>query len=145
MYFFLCKFLGIFKTVHKKISFCFNWLPGLNLSLDHRLNQIISIRVNFVNFRLQQHTPRRKTRKQTDMSNSEETSAATTHDQVKLVKVNPKDELYLQMNLVHLLFILINVILIATNAGSIACIMPLVKYFVISINLCPLFGLVYLN
>ena len=79
------------------------------------------------------------------MSNSEETSAATTHDQVKLVKVNPKDELYLQMNLVHLLFILINVILIATNAGSIACIMPLVKYFVISINLCPLFGLVYLN
>ena len=26
------------------------------------------------------------------MSNSEETSAATTHDQVKLVKVNPKDE-----------------------------------------------------
>ena len=26
------------------------------------------------------------------MSNSEETSAATTHDQVKLLKVNPKDE-----------------------------------------------------
>ena len=26
------------------------------------------------------------------MSNSEEISAATTHDQVKLVKVNPKDE-----------------------------------------------------
>ena len=26
------------------------------------------------------------------MSNSEETSAATTDDQVKLVKVNPKDE-----------------------------------------------------
>ena len=26
------------------------------------------------------------------MSNSEETSAATTHNQVKLVKVNPKDE-----------------------------------------------------
>ena len=26
------------------------------------------------------------------MSNSEQTSAATTHDQVKLVKVNPKDE-----------------------------------------------------
>ena len=26
------------------------------------------------------------------MSNTEETSAATTHGQVKLVKVNPKDE-----------------------------------------------------
>ena len=35
---------------------------------------------------------KKKTRKQSDMSNTEETSAATTHDQVKLVKVNPKDE-----------------------------------------------------
>ena len=35
---------------------------------------------------------KKKTRKQSGMSNTEETSAATTHDQVKLVKVNPKDE-----------------------------------------------------
>ena len=33
-----------------------------------------------------------KIRKQSNTSNFEETSAATTHDQLKLVKVNPKDE-----------------------------------------------------
>ena len=35
---------------------------------------------------------KKKIRKQRNMFNSEETSAAATHDQVKLVKVNPKDE-----------------------------------------------------
>ena len=73
------------------------------------------------------------------MSNSEETSAATTHDQVKLVKVNPKNEALSADESGS------STSLIATNAGSIACIMPLVKYFVILINLCLLFGLVYLN
>ena len=34
----------------------------------------------------------KKIRKPSNMSNSKETSAATTHGQVKLVKVNPKDE-----------------------------------------------------
>ena len=77
------------------------------------------------------------------MSDSEETSAATTHDQVKLVKVCPKDDVCLQITLFHPL--LMNVTLIATNAGSIACTMPLLKYFVVLVNLCPMFGLVYLN
>ena len=63
------------------------------------------------------------------MSDSEETSAATTHDQVKLVKVIPEDEVCLQITLFHLL--LIYVILIATNAGSIARTTPLVKYLVV--------------
>ena len=67
-------------------------LPGLNSLLDHRLSQVISIRVKFVNFRLQLHTPRRRFVNKAICLNSEETLAATTYDQVKLVKVNPKNE-----------------------------------------------------